>query len=134
MDKCIFCMLAAGEIPTATLYEDDDFRVILDAGPATRGHCLILPKEHYADIYEIPEELLAKAAVLAKRMAVKLTDALGCDGFNIVQNNRPVAGQTVFHFHIHLIPRYKGGERIVANWTQTPLPEEWKDEVLAKLS
>ena len=82
----------------------------------------------------MPEDLTGRAFVLAKRMAGRLTEALGCDGFNLVQNNGEEAGQTVFHFHIHLIPRYKGGERIVANWTQTPLPEEWKDEVLAKLS
>ena len=112
MSDCIFCMLAGGEIPTATLYEDDDFRVILDAGPATMGHCLILPKKHYADIYEIPEELLAKAAVLAKKIAIRLTKAMGCDGFNIVQNNKPAAGQTVFHFHMHLIPRYKDDNAI----------------------
>ncbi len=134
MADCIFCMLANGEIPTATLYEDGEFRVIMDANPATKGHCLILPKAHYANIYEMPEDLTGRAFVLAKRMAGRLTEALGCDGFNLVQNNGEEAGQTVFHFHIHLIPRYKGGERIVANWTQTPLPEEWKDEVLAKLS
>ena len=133
MDKCIFCMLSSGEIPTATLYEDDDFRVILDAGPATRGHCLILPKAHYADIYEIPEELLAKAAVLAKRMAVRLTKALGCDGFNIVQNNKPAAGQTVFHFHIHLIPRYvDDGQRI--SWSPVKLTEEAAKEILAAVA
>ena len=73
MSDCIFCKLAGGEIPTATLYEDDDFRVILDAGPATKGHCLILPKEHYADLYEIPEDLLMKAAVLAKKITIKMT-------------------------------------------------------------
>ena len=105
MSDCIFCKLAGGEIPTATLYEDDDFRVILDAGPATKGHCLILPKEHYADLYEIPEDLLMKAAVLAKKITIKMTRAMNCDGFNIVQNNKPAAGQTVFHFHIHLIPQ-----------------------------
>lgn len=127
-------MLANGVIPTATLYEDGEFRVIMDANPATKGHCLILPKAHYANIYEMPEELTGRAFMLAKRMAGRLTDALSCDGFNLVQNNGEEAGQTVFHFHIHLIPRYKGGERIVANWTQTPLPEEWKDEVLAKLN
>ena len=134
MADCIFCMLANGEIPTATLYEDGEFRVIMDANPATKGQCLILPKAHYANIYEMPEDLTGRAFVLAKRMAGRLTEALGCDGFNLVQNNGEEAGQTVFHFHIHLIPRYKGGERIIANWTQTPLPEEWKDEVLAKLS
>lgn len=134
MADCIFCMLANGVIPTATLYEDGEFRVIMDANPATKGHCLILPKAHYANIYEMPEELTGRAFMLAKRMAGRLTDVLSCDGFNLVQNNGEEAGQTVFHFHIHLIPRYKGGERIVANWTQTPLPEEWKDEVLAKLN
>lgn len=111
MADCIFCMLANGEIPTATLYEDGEFRVIMDANPATKGHCLILPKAHYANIYEMPEDLTGRAFVLAKRMAGRLTEALGCDGFNLVQNNGEEAGQTVFHFHIHLIPRYKGGER-----------------------
>ena len=107
MADCIFCMLANGEIPTATLYEDGEFRVIMDANPATKGHCLILPKAHYANIYEMPEDLTGRAFVLAKRMAGRLTEALGCDGFNLVQNNGEEAGQTVFHFHIHLIPRYR---------------------------
>ena len=107
-NNCIFCKLANGEIPSATLYEDEDFRVILDLGPATRGHALILPKEHAANIYEMDDELLGKAFQLAKKMIVKLTDVLGCDGYNVVQNNGEAAGQTVFHFHIHLIPRYKG--------------------------
>ena len=108
MSDCIFCKLAGGEIPTATLYEDDDFRIILDAGPATKGHCLILPKGHYANIYELPDELASKVFVLAKKTAARLQKALGCDGMNIVQNNGTAAGQTVFHFHMHLIPRYKG--------------------------
>lgn len=132
MSDCIFCKLANGEIPTATLYEDEDFRVILDANPATRGHALILPKGHYESIYDIPEDLTAKAFVLAKKMAVRLTKAMDCGGFNIVQNNGETAGQTVFHFHIHLIPRYKGGEKIVANWPQTPLTDEARDEILTK--
>lgn len=132
MGDCIFCKLANGQIPTATLFEDGDFRVILDLGPATKGHCLILPKAHYADIYEIPEDLLAKAIVLAKRMAIRLTDALGCDGFNIVQNNKPAGGQTVFHFHIHLIPRYEGEERFLF-WKPGKLTDEARDEILAAL-
>ncbi len=104
-DDCIFCKLANHVFDTNIIYEDDDFTVILDAGPATRGHALILPKEHYADLYEIPEELLAKAAILAKKVVTALTDKLNADGYNIVQNNGETAGQTVFHFHIHLIPR-----------------------------
>lgn len=130
MSDCIFCKLANGEIPTATLYEDDDFRVILDAGPATKGHCLILPKKHYADIYEIPDELLGKAAVLARKMSKRLTKAFGCDGLNVVQNNKPAAGQTVFHFHIHLIPRYlDDGQHIL--WKPGTLSEQARDEILA---
>ena len=130
MSDCIFCKLAGGEIPTATLYEDDDFRVILDAGPATKGHCLILPKEHYADLYEIPEELLMKAAVLAKKITVRMTRAMNCDGFNIVQNNKPAAGQTVFHFHIHLIPRYANDRQNIL-WKPGELTPEAAKEILS---
>ena len=130
MSDCIFCKLAGGEIPTATLYEDDDFRVILDAGPATKGHCLILPKEHYADLYEIPEDLLMKAAVLAKKITIKMTRAMNCDGFNIVQNNKPAAGQTVFHFHIHLIPRYTNDRQNIL-WKPGELTPEAAKEILS---
>lgn len=107
MSDCIFCKIANGEIPSKTLYEDDEFRVILDLGPAAKGHALILPKSHAANVYELDEEQAGKAFVLAKKMAEKMTEALHCDGFNIVQNNGETAGQTVFHFHMHLIPRYK---------------------------
>ena len=100
-DDCIFCKLAGGVIPTNSIYEDDKFKVILDMSPATKGHALILPKEHYANIYEMPEELVADAFALAARLAKTMTEKLGADGFNIVQNNNEVAGQTVFHFHIH---------------------------------
>ena len=131
-ENCIFCKLANGDIPTATLYEDDDFRVILDAGPASKGHALILPKEHYKNLYELDDEIAAKALVLAKKMITKLTDVLGCDGSNIVQNNGEVAGQTVFHFHIHLIPRYEGDE-VGLGWKMGELTDEVRDEILSKL-
>lgn len=112
-EDCIFCKLSNHVFDTNMIYEDDDFAVILDVSPATKGHALILPKEHFANIYEMPEDLTAKAFCLAKKMAGKLTDKLHCDGFNIVQNNGETAGQTVFHFHIHLIPRYKDdGQKI----------------------
>lgn len=105
-DDCIFCKIANGEIPSRTLYEDDAFRVILDLSPATKGHALILPKNHFRNLYEIDEDTAVKVLPLAKKMAVAMTEKLGCDGFNVVQNNNEVAGQTVFHFHVHLIPRY----------------------------
>ena len=104
---CIFCKIANGDIPSKTLYEDEEFKVILDVGPAARGHALILPKNHYANLYELPDETAVKVMLLAKKMAVLMTEKLGCDGFNLVQNNGKAAGQTVFHFHLHLIPRYK---------------------------
>lgn len=123
-EDCIFCKIAAGEIPSKTLYEDGQFRVILDLGPATKGHALILPKEHAANLYELPEETTAEAMKLAKRMAVLLRDKLHCDGLNLIQNNGEVAGQTVSHFHLHLIPRYQeDGQKI--NWVPSnPTQEE----------
>lgn len=103
---CIFCKIANGEIPSTTLYEDEDFRVILDLGPVTRGHALLIPKEHFADLFELDENLASKAIVTAKKVAAAIKSALGASGFNLVQNNGEDAGQTVFHFHMHLIPRY----------------------------
>ncbi len=127
-DNCIFCKIIAGEIPSNTIYEDEMFCVILDASPASKGHALILPKEHYANLYEIDEEVVGAAMKLAKKMAVHMTEVLKCDGFNILQNNGEIAGQTVFHFHIHLIPRYKEGKNTdILKWThETFSPEEMK--------
>lgn len=126
-DNCIFCKIIAGEIPSHTLYEDEQFKVILDVGPATKGHALILPKEHYANLYELPEEVAMNVMKLAKKMVQLMTDKLGCDGFNLVQNNGEVAGQTVFHFHMHLIPRYKNDGEIlkynVQSFSQDELAE-----------
>lgn len=112
-DNCIFCKIIAGEIPSYTLYEDEQFKVILDVGPATKGHALILSKNHYANFYELPEDEAADVMKLAKKMIIVMTEKLHCDGFNIVQNNGEVAGQTVFHFHMHLIPRYKNDGEIL---------------------
>ncbi|MCM1127205.1 MAG: HIT family protein [Lachnospiraceae bacterium] len=112
-DNCIFCKIIAGEIPSSTIYEDERYKVILDVGPATRGHALILPKDHYANLYELPEETAAEVIRLAKKMMIQMTDKLKCDGFNIVQNNGEAAGQTVNHFHMHLIPRYKNDGEIL---------------------
>lgn len=131
-DNCIFCKLANGVIPTNTVYEDGEFRVILDASPATKGHALILPKEHYANLFEIDDEVLAKAAKLAKKVVTHEKEALGCDGYNLVQNNGEAAGQTVFHFHMHLIPRYAGEERIV-DWKPQSLPDEEMKEICGKM-
>ena len=104
-DDCIFCKLANGVFPTNKIYEDEDFTVILDAAPASRGHALILPKQHSDNLYELPDETAARVLPVAKKVAAAMKQALGCDGVNIVQNNELAAGQTVFHFHVHVIPR-----------------------------
>jgi histidine triad (HIT) family protein len=127
-ENCIFCKIANGEIPSRTLYEDDRFRVILDLGPATKGHALILPKNHYADLFALPEDEAAEAAKLAKKMGAKLVEKLHADGLNVVQNNGETAGQTVKHFHIHLIPRYENdGQHIL--WNPGKMSDEELDSV-----
>ena len=127
-ENCIFCKIANGEIPSRTLYEDDRFRVILDLGPATKGHALILPKNHYADLFALPEDEAAEAAKLAKKMGAKLVEKLHADGLNVVQNNGETAGQTVKHFHSHLIPRYENdGQHIL--WNPGKMSDEELDSV-----
>lgn len=130
---CIFCKIANGEISSATLYEDEDFRVILDLNPASKGHALILPKNHADNLYALPEEAASKVLVLAKNMALKMKKALNCDGLNLVQNNGEIAGQTVFHFHMHLIPRYEG-DNVKVGWKPGKLTDEVKEELLSILT
>lgn len=127
-DNCIFCKIANGEIPSKTIYEDESFRVILDLGPATKGHALILPKDHFANLYELPDDVAAKVMQLAKKMATQMTEKLGCDGFNLVQNNGETAGQTVFHFHLHLIPRYEDDGQTIG-WTPGSPSQEELEEI-----
>ena len=127
--NCIFCKIANGEIPSATLYEDEAFRVILDLNPASKGHALVLPKDHYANLFEIPADVLGRAAEVAKTVGTKLYEGLHADGFNLVQNNGESAGQTVFHFHMHLIPRYKG-DTVSVGWKPGKLTDEDKAQIL----
>ena len=126
-DKCIFCKIANGEIPSTKLYEDDDFCVILDLGPATRGHALILPKEHYADVTELDPAVAAKVLPLAAKIGTAQKKALGAAAFNTVINTGKEAGQTVFHFHTHVIPRYED-EAAIVSWTPgEAAPEDLAD-------
>lgn len=128
-DDCIFCKIANGEIPTNTVFEDDDFRVFMDVAPATKGHALVVPKNHYADIYEIEPETLGKAVKIAQKVIKHATKVLGCNGYNLMQNNGEVSGQTVFHFHIHLIPRYENMDNTnLLSWKPgTSTSEELKE-------
>ncbi|MBD5105929.1 MAG: HIT family protein [Lachnospiraceae bacterium] len=127
-EACIFCKIANGEIPSKTIYEDEEFRVILDLGPATKGHALILPKAHYANLFQLPEETAGKAIILAKKLGSQMVEKLHADGFNLVQNNGEAAGQTVFHFHMHLIPRYKDDNQKIG-WVPGKPEEEELEEI-----
>lgn len=106
-ENCIFCKIGSGDIPSYKLYEDEHFKVFLDLSPTSYGHALIIPKEHYKNLFELDDTIASKALVLAKKVGAAMMNTLHCDGLNVLQNNGEAAGQTMFHFHIHLIPRYK---------------------------
>lgn len=114
-DNCVFCKIVDGVIPSSTIYEDEDFKVILDISPASKGHAIIIPKTHVENVFELPENLASKVFAVASKVAKAMKAELQCDGFNILQNNGEVAGQTVFHFHMHLIPRYKE-DQVTIKW------------------
>ena len=122
-DDCIFCKLANGVIPTNSLYEDDVVKVIFDAGPASLGHVLILPKEHFDNVYALDDDTAAHVFQVAVKVAKALKEGLNLEGLNIVQNNGEIAGQTVFHFHMHIIPRYKG-DTVNVGWKQGEVTDE----------
>ena len=123
-NNCIFCKIANGEIPSRTIEENELFRVVLDVGPATRGHALILPKEHCRNLYDLPEETASEVLKMAKKIALKMKDKLHCDGVNLVQNNEEAAGQTVFHFHMHVIPRFSNDNQNIGWKPGQPTAEE----------
>lgn len=129
---CIFCKIANGEITSRTLYEDEHFRVIFDISPASKGHAIILPKKHAANIFEISEEDASKIYVVAKKVATALSEELQCEGVNILQNNGEAAGQSVFHLHMHIIPRYKD-DTVNIKWKPTAPDEALLDQLSEKL-
>lgn len=132
MENCIFCKIISGEIPSTTIYEDNDFKVILDVSPATEGHALILPKKHYKDLDELDKSCGEKLLTIASNVGKALMDTFGYEGYNIVQNNGLAAGQTVFHFHMHVIGRKTGGESILT-WTPHNQEQEKREALGAKL-
>ena len=107
MEDCIFCKIIKGEIPCFKIYEDTDVLVFLDIKPFTKGHCLVIPKHHAENIFDIPENDLQKVSGVAKKISQKIKDVLGADGIRLSQSNGTAAGQDVMHFHLHIIPRYE---------------------------
>lgn len=108
-EGCVFCQIAAGRIPSIRIYEDGDFIAFMDIAPQTEGHFLIVPRNHYQVLGEVPDQLLAKVMPLAKKLSEAAMTGLGVEGFNLLQNNGEVAGQAVGHWHLHIIPR-RGAE------------------------
>jgi histidine triad (HIT) family protein len=106
-DDCIFCKIVAGELPATKIDEDERTLAFMDINPWTRGHALVIPKEHTRNLWEAPPEALHHTIDMAQRVARRQRDALGCDGVNLLNSTEPAAWQTVFHFHVHVIPRYE---------------------------
>ncbi|MCL2499066.1 MAG: HIT family protein [Defluviitaleaceae bacterium] len=123
-DNCLFCKIAGGQLPAIVLYEDEKLMAIMDAFPATKGHVLIIPKVHAENLYDLPEQTAAAILPLAQRIAIKIKCALKPDGVNIIQNNGKAAGQVVFHYHLHIIPRYKEDGVIIKGGHFTSTLEE----------
>lgn len=130
MADCIFCKIANGEIPSTQVYADEDFCVVFDISPANKGHLLILPKAHAANVCELPAQTAAKVLPLAARLGAAQKEALLADGFNLVVNTGEAAGQTVMHFHMHVIPRYEGDAEMIT-WAQGAY-EDGEAAVVAK--
>ena len=128
---CIFCKIANGEIPSSTVYEDELVRVILDLGPAARGHALVLPKEHFKDSTEAPEALLGHMMAVGASIGAAEMKAFGADGFNLIQNNGEAAGQSVFHLHLHVIPRKAGDGAVGLSAPGKTTPEEMQETAKA---
>ncbi len=118
MENCIFCRIVAGEIPSATVYEDENFKAIMDIAPAAKGHVIMVAKKHYANLFELDDTVASKALIVARKIAIAIQMELNCDGVNLLQNNGEAAGQTVFHFHIHVIPRYDE-DQVTVPWRHT---------------
>jgi histidine triad (HIT) family protein len=104
---CLFCKIVAGDVPAQVVDEDEHTVAFMDINPWTRGHALVIPRAHSPNLYEIGEDDLSRTAAAARRLARRMKEALGCDGVNLINSCEPAAWQTVFHFHIHVIPRYE---------------------------
>ena len=118
-DDCLFCRIVAGDLPATIIEEDDQTITFMDISPANRGHTLVIPRRHSEDLYAIDDEDLEACMVAARRQALRARDRLGADGVNILNSCRPEAWQTVFHFHVHVIPRY-AGDPLKLPWDPRP--------------
>ncbi len=134
MENCIFCKIVEGEIPSWTIYEDKNVKAFLDTSPISRGHILVIPKEHYENIFDIPNDILDKVIKVSKKMALLLKENLKAEGVNLLNSNSKIAQQDVFHYHMHIIPRYSKDKLkiIFENPTEDKDFEEIKRNILKK--
>lgn len=125
---CIFCKIIKGEISSLNIFENEDVLAFLDVNPVTKGHCLVVPKKHFENIFDIDEEILKKVIIAAKHISEKIKNALHADGIRLLQSNGKVAGQDIMHFHLHVIPRYKNdGLSISRHATTNPPPANMEE-------
>jgi len=130
-EDCIFCKIVKGEVPAAKVYENDKVFAFLDISPVHKGHTLVIPKEHYENIFDIPVELFAETMRVVQKMAKAVKEGVHADGINIGMNNLKPAGQLVMHAHIHVIPRVKGDG--LRHWPGTKYAEGEDKEFVAKI-
>ena len=131
-DDCLFCQIVAGELPARIVDYDERTVAFMDISPATRGHALVIPRAHAADLMEIGDEDLAACAAAARRLAARARERLGADGINLLNSCGPAAWQTVFHFHIHVIPRYDD-DPLRLPWKPSPGDEDEIEAAAAQL-
>ncbi|MCL2396435.1 MAG: HIT family protein [Defluviitaleaceae bacterium] len=127
LKETVFYKIIHGQLPAYKIYEDDDFLVIMDRYPNNLGHCLILPKIPARDIFDLNDNCAARLYPLAKKIASAVMDATGCDGINIIQNNSKAAGQVIFYFHLHIVPRYHEDDMRIVSHQKDFATEKFED-------
>lgn len=131
MDNCVFCKIVKGELPSYKVYEDENNMAFLDINPTTHGHVLVIPKKHFINMEEIPEDLLAKTILIVKKIGKSIKENLDVVGYNVCENNDPGANQLIPHIHFHIIPRYQDDN--LDPWPQSPYAEGDAERILAKI-
>jgi histidine triad (HIT) family protein len=123
-EDCIFCKVAAGELSAEIVEQDEHTLAFMDLNPWTRGHALVIPRRHSRNLYEIGDDDLSRTIAASRRLAQRMRDRLGCDGVNVLNSCEPAAWQTVFHFHVHVIPRYSDDPLKLPTHPEQAEPEE----------
>ena len=131
MNNCLFCKITNGEAPSYKVYEDEDILAFLDINPVNIGHTLVIPKKHYENLYETPNEVLGKLISTVKKLSINIKEKLNADGINIMMNNDSSAGQVIFHTHIHIVPRFR--EDRFKHWKGEPYKEREAEETIEKI-